>query len=170
VICAKAALCDFFEAAVSLHNNPRALANIIANDMLREMSLLKDTRGGDEVASGSARDFPISPKNLAELVKLSDDGVISRQIAQDVFIEMFRSGKPAGEIVMAKGLMQNADSAELLKICKNAIEKNARAAMEFKNGKDVAINAIKGFVMRETNGKANTEMVDQTLRELLRVP
>jgi aspartyl-tRNA(Asn)/glutamyl-tRNA(Gln) amidotransferase subunit B len=166
VICQRAALSDFFENAVSMHNNPRAIANIVANDMLRELS--NASPHGDRVGELTSTEFPVSAENLAELVKLTDEGVISKQIAQDIFIEMFRTGQSAGEIVKAKGLRQNADSAELLEICKNAIEKNTQAAMEFRNGKDTAINAIKGFVMKETRGKANPAMVDKALRELLR--
>jgi aspartyl-tRNA(Asn)/glutamyl-tRNA(Gln) amidotransferase subunit B len=165
VICPKRWLSDFFEDTVALHNNPRAIANIIANDMLREMSTQNNDIG--EIIDVRSDDSKISPKNLAELVKLTDGGIISKQIAQNVFAEMFRSGRSAGEIIEAKGLQQNANPDELLAVCKDAIEKNEKAAQEFRAGKDVAINSIKGFVMRETQGKANPTMVDKTLRQLL---
>jgi aspartyl-tRNA(Asn)/glutamyl-tRNA(Gln) amidotransferase subunit B len=165
VICQKTALSDFFENTVSLHNNPRAIANIVANDMLREMA---HAHGDGEIGNGTGEDFPVSPENLAELVKLTDGGVISKQIAQNIFVEMCQSGKSANEIVDGHGLRQNADSEELLAICKNAIEKNAKAAAEFRSGKDVAINSIKGFVMKETHGKANPSIIDRALRDLLR--
>ncbi|MDR1433460.1 MAG: Asp-tRNA(Asn)/Glu-tRNA(Gln) amidotransferase subunit GatB [Puniceicoccales bacterium] len=165
VICPRADLSNFFEASVAIHNNPRAIANMVANDMLREISSAnsRHTQGEDQ----SQKNFKISPKNLAELVKLADDGVISKQIAQVAFVEMFQTGKTALEIVEEKGLRQNADSDVLLEICKGAIAENARAADEFRRGKDAAINAIKGIVMRATKGKASTAIVDKTLRELL---
>jgi aspartyl-tRNA(Asn)/glutamyl-tRNA(Gln) amidotransferase subunit B len=80
---------------------------------------------------------------------------------------MFQRGKSAGEIIEKKGLRQSANSDDLLAVCKRAIEKNERAAQEFKGGKIAAINAIKGFVMRETSGRANPTVVDKILRELL---
>ena len=38
---------------------------------------------------------------------------------------------------------------------------------EFKGGKDTAINAFKGPVMKASKGKANPKLVDETLRRLL---
>ncbi|MDR1401456.1 MAG: Asp-tRNA(Asn)/Glu-tRNA(Gln) amidotransferase subunit GatB [Puniceicoccales bacterium] len=165
VICPKHTLGDFFESAVATHNNPQIIANIIANDMLREMSIQNSNSDGKN--DSSLENFKISPKNLAELVKFIDDGAISKQIAQNVFIEMFQSGKSAEEIIEIKGLKQNANADELLAICQLAITRNEKAAGEFRSGKDAAINAIKGFVMKETRGKANPLIVDSTLRELL---
>ncbi|MDR0693438.1 MAG: Asp-tRNA(Asn)/Glu-tRNA(Gln) amidotransferase subunit GatB [Puniceicoccales bacterium] len=167
VICTKKTLSDFFETAVAIHNNPRAIANIIANDLLRELSNV-DQSSDKELDPREIDGCKISPRALAELVKLTDDGVISKQIAQGVFIEMFRTGKSANEIVGEQGLRQNANYDELLTLCQSAIEKNEKAAREFRGGKDSAINAIKGFVMKETRGQANPTMVDKTLRELLK--
>jgi aspartyl-tRNA(Asn)/glutamyl-tRNA(Gln) amidotransferase subunit B len=166
VICTKKTLSDFFETAVAVHNNPRAIANIIANDLLRELSNV-DQISDKVLEIEEINGCKISPRALAELVKLTDDGVISKQIAQGVFVEMFKTGKSANEIVQAQGLKQNANYDELLEICQSAIEKNEKAAREFRGGKDSAINAIKGFVMKETRGQANPAMIDKTLRELL---
>jgi aspartyl-tRNA(Asn)/glutamyl-tRNA(Gln) amidotransferase subunit B len=38
---------------------------------------------------------------------------------------------------------------------------------DFKGGKDSAINAFKGPVMRAAKGKADPKLVDETLRRLL---
>jgi aspartyl-tRNA(Asn)/glutamyl-tRNA(Gln) amidotransferase subunit B len=38
---------------------------------------------------------------------------------------------------------------------------------EFKSGKDSAINAFKGPIMKAAKGKANPKLVDETLRRLL---
>ncbi|MDR1233506.1 MAG: Asp-tRNA(Asn)/Glu-tRNA(Gln) amidotransferase subunit GatB [Puniceicoccales bacterium] len=167
VICTKKTLSDFFETAVAIHNNPRAIANIIANDLLRELSNV-DQNSDRELDISETNGYKVSPQALAGLVKLTDDGVISKQIAQGVFIEMFQTGKSADEIVQEQGLKQNANYDELLTLCQSAIEKNEKAAREFRGGKDSAINAIKGFVMKETRGQANPTMVDKTLRELLK--
>jgi len=44
---------------------------------------------------------------------------------------------------------------------------SAKAVAEFKSGKDSAINALKGPVMKAAKGKANPKLVDETLRRLL---
>ncbi|MDR1414033.1 MAG: Asp-tRNA(Asn)/Glu-tRNA(Gln) amidotransferase subunit GatB [Puniceicoccales bacterium] len=166
VICPKRTLGDFFENTVAVHNNPHTIANIVANDMLREISMQNNS--SEEITADPLKNFKVSPKNLANLVQLIDDGTISKQIAQNVFIEMFQSGESAEKIIEAKGLKQNANADELLAICQLAIAKNEKAANEFRAGKDAAINAIKGFVMKETRGKANPLIIDSALRELLR--
>ncbi|MDR1595525.1 MAG: Asp-tRNA(Asn)/Glu-tRNA(Gln) amidotransferase subunit GatB [Puniceicoccales bacterium] len=165
VICPKPELGKFFEDAAAVYNNPRVIANFVANDMLREMS--SQNRGNDG-ESFSFNSLKISSENLADLVWLIDDGVISKQIAQSVFIEMFQTGKSADAIVEEQGLRQNTDSDELMELCKAAIAKNEKAANEFRAGKDAAINAIKGVVMKESGGRANPAIIDATLRKLLK--
>ena len=59
------------------------------------------------------------------------------------------------------------DAGELEQWCRDAIAANAKALAEFKSGKDSAINAFKGPVMKAAKGKANPKLVDETLRRLL---
>lgn len=167
VICKEKALSDLFENTVAIHNNPITTANFIANEMLREMS--NDQKSIDDISQLTKTEdhLKISPKMLSGLVKLIDDGVLSKQIASEVFVEMFHTGKSAEEIVEEKGLKQNTNAEELSAICKEAIDKNEKAVREFKSGKEIALNAIKGFVMRQTKGKGNPTIIDKILREML---
>ena len=161
-------LSTLFEDAVKIYNNPRAIANIISNDLLRELGTLKRPENGDQVTGDDdMNDLRVSPEQLAELVKMIDDGIISKSIAQTVFIDMFHSGKSAKQIVDEKGLSNNLTDDVLKEACKVAIENNPRAVNEFLGGKDVAINAIKGAVMKATKGKGNPVVIDKLLRELL---
>ncbi len=59
------------------------------------------------------------------------------------------------------------DTGELEQWCRDAIAGNAKAVAEFKSGKDSAINALKGPVMKAAKGKADPKRVDETLRKLL---
>ncbi len=161
VLCPDKALCDFFEAAVTLYNKPKPIANFITNDLLRELS-----------ASGTNGTLPlkhckVTPEDIACLARMVDEGTISKQIAQDVFIDTFKTGKNPEKIVNEKGLIQSSDTEELEEICSDVISKNPKPAEEFKGGKDNAINALKGQVMKATQGKANPKIVDDLLRKLL---
>lgn len=168
VICPKLSLSTLFEDTVKICNNPRAIANIISNDLLRELATLKRPENGDQVSEDDdMNDLHVSPERLAELVKMIDEGIISKSIAQTVFIDMFHSGKSAKQIVNEKGLSSNLADDVLKEACKVAIENNPRAVNEFLGGKDVAINAIKGAVMKATKGKGNPVVIDKLLRELL---
>lgn len=173
VLIADKALADWFEAAVAAHpTNAAGIANWAANDLLRELSAQSGTEvGSDETAAAkiSLDSCLIKPAQLAGLVKLTDEGVISKQQAKEVFTEMFSTGKDALAIVEAKGLRQNSDTAELEKIVAEVIADPAvaKSIAEYRAGNEKAINALKGPIMKRTQGKANPVMIDQLLRKLL---
>ena len=106
--------------------------------------------------------------HIAGLVALIDAGTLLPNAAKEVFVEMFASGEQPAAVVERKGLKAapvNVD--ELEQWCRDAIAGNAKAVAEFKSGKDSAINALKGPVMKAAKGKADPKRVDETLRKLL---
>ena len=156
----------------ALAANPSGIANLVANDLLRDLAASAGAAGAfDEAAPAplSLASCPIKPAQLAGLVKLTDDGVISKQQAKEVFAEMFKSGKDAAAIVDAKGLRQNSDTGELEKIVQEVIADPAvaKSIAEYRAGNEKAINALKGPIMKRTQGKANPVLIDQLLRKFL---
>ncbi len=162
VICPNRELVECFESAVAIHDNPKGIANIIANDLLRELS-----SASFEDQKQTLADLPITPKHIAELVQLVDGNVISNQIAKEIFPEMVKTGSMPSEIVEKKGMKQSSDTGEIEAICRDVIDANPKPVSQFKEGNEKAINALKGQVMKATQGKANPKIVDKTLREIL---
>ena len=154
------ALCAFFEEAAQLSGKPQAAANWIANDLQRELAA-----AGLELAASKIR-----PAHLAGLVKLVDAGVISSNIAKEVFVEMFATGAQAEAIVGRKGLQQSTDTRELEQWVADAIAADPKAAAGFRAGNEKALNALKGAVMKASKGKANPQLVDQIVRRQLAGP
>jgi aspartyl-tRNA(Asn)/glutamyl-tRNA(Gln) amidotransferase subunit B len=153
-------LSDWFEAAVKIAGPALAqpVGNWIVNDLLRELS----------AAGVALADAKITPAALAELVKLIDSGALLQNAAKEVFADMAANGEAPAAIVARKGLgAAPTDSGELEQWCRDAIAANAKAAEEFRAGKDSAINGLKGPVMKAAKGKANPKLVDETLRRLL---
>lgn len=152
-------LSDWFEAAVALsgRDQAQAVGNWIANDLLRDL-------GSAQIA---LPDSKLTPTHLAELVGLIKAGTITKQIARDVFSETFSSGESPTALVERKGLKDDTNSDELEQWCRDAIAGNDKAREQFLGGKDGAINAMKGPVMKASRGKANPKLVDETLRRLL---
>jgi len=64
-------------------------------------------------------------------------------------------------------LQQSTDTGELEKWVAEAIAANPKAVAEFKAGKEQAINAVKGAVMKASKGKANPKLVDEIARKLI---
>jgi aspartyl-tRNA(Asn)/glutamyl-tRNA(Gln) amidotransferase subunit B len=151
-------LSDYFEEAAKLApGKAQAVGNWIANDLLRELGNAKLSLAASKVR----------PAHIAALVQLIDAGTILNQAAKEVFVDMFQSGEMPGAVVARKGLKAETNLGDLEQWCRDAITANAKALAEFKAGKDSAINAFKGPVMKAAKGKANPKLVDETLRRLL---
>jgi aspartyl-tRNA(Asn)/glutamyl-tRNA(Gln) amidotransferase subunit B len=154
------ALADFFEQAVKLagQGKAQAVGNWIVNDLLRELG-------------ASKREFTeliVSPEHIAALVQLVDTGSVLTNAAREIFVEMFATGELPGVIADRRGLRAApTDADELEQWCRDAIAANAKAVAEFKAGKDSAINAFKGPVMKAAKGKGDPKRVDAMLRHLL---
>ena len=152
------ALSEFFEAAAK--NEPskaKAIGNYVTNDLLRELS----------EAGQSLADCKVAPEHLLSLVEAVEKGTITKQIAKDVFVEMFQSGELAGEVIERKGLKPDFDNDQLKGWCQEAINENPKPVDDFRSGNDKALNALLGQVMKKSRGKANPQSVNQVLRELL---
>jgi len=159
VLVAERSVADFFEECNRIHQSPKAFSNWIMTYILRDMA-----EQGLEDASG----LSITPEHLAELVRLVDDGTISGKIAKTVYDEMAESGRMPGEIVEEKGLVQITDTGEIERAVEEAIQANAKAAEEFRAGKEKAAGRLVGHVMKATQGKANPQVVQDLIRRKLR--
>ena len=101
-------------------------------------------------------------------MKLLDAGTVLTNAAKEIFIEMAVTGDQPDAIADRRGLKAApTDTNELEHWCRDSIAVNAKALAEFKAGKDSAINAFKGPIMKAAKGKANPKLVDETLRRLL---
>ncbi len=148
---------DFFEASVKEVGEPKMVANWLLNDLL---GLLNDKQIPVE-------DSPVSPKNLAELVKLIKEGVISTKIGKEVIKEMVETGKSAVEIVEQKGLRQITDEKEIRKVVEEVLSRFPKEVERLKSGEEKLIGFFVGQVMKETKGKANPKLVNKIIRELV---
>ena len=110
---------------------------------------------------------PVSAENLSGLVSLIADNTISGRIAKDVFAEMIETGKPAGEIVEARGLRQVTDIGAIEVAIAQILEAESKKVAEYKDGKEKLFGYFVGQVMKATDGKANPKLVNEILRKKL---
>lgn len=157
VITGSKALADYFEKAVSLFPDPKQVSNWLMGDFLR----LLNAKGLEP------QEAPVPPENLAELLKLQQEGTISIRIAKEVLEEMFATGRGAREIVEAKGLTQITDVGQLTAIVEKVLATHPKVVEDYRKGKEKALGFLVGQVMKETRGKANPNLVNQLLKERL---
>ena len=113
-------------------------------------------------------DLKFQPTALVELVGLVEGKTISSSAAQQVFAEMFDTGKAPAAIVQEKGLAQVSDTGALEKFCDEVIAANPGPAADFEAGKVAALNFLKGQVMKVSKGKANPGLVGEMLERKLK--
>jgi len=150
-----ATLSLFYEEALSALNSPVSLANIVANEVARE---LKQIQTGD---------LKFSTKQIAGLVKMVDNEIISNKIAKQVFEEMVKSGEDPAQIVEARGLVQISDPAVIVPIIDEIIAKNPDNVLKFKAGNTKLLGFFVGQVLKTTGGKANPKVVNTLVAEKL---
>jgi aspartyl-tRNA(Asn)/glutamyl-tRNA(Gln) amidotransferase subunit B len=155
VLVGEMARADFFEAAAK-GRDAKLVANWVTNDLAARLT----------AANLDIQDSPISAGEIAELVKLIEDGVISSKIAKDVFERMWAGEGAPAEIVEKQGLMQVSDTGELEAIIDGLIAANPAQAESVKE-KPQAIGWFVGQVMKATGGKANPGTVNQLLKAKL---
>lgn len=150
-------LADFFEETVKFANAPKQVSNWIMGDILRRLNM----------ENKEIKDIKFTPKNLADLIGLINEGKISNKIGKKVLRIMFEEGKAPDVIVKEQGLMQISDESELRGIVKKIVEDNRQSVVDYKNGKDRALVFLIGQVMKATKGKANPQMVNKLILEII---
>jgi aspartyl-tRNA(Asn)/glutamyl-tRNA(Gln) amidotransferase subunit B len=116
-------------------------------------------------------DCPVSPAQLALLIRRIADGTVSGKMAREVFQAIFderRSEPDAADLIIeARGLKQISDTGELDRIVDEVLAANAKSVEEFRAGKEKAFNSLVGQAMKATRGKANPQQVNDLLRRKL---
>ena len=110
---------------------------------------------------------PISSKNLSKLINLIKDGTISGKIAKTIFELMMDSDKDPQKIVEEKGLKQESDPKALEALIDKVIVDNPDKVKEYKSGKEKLFGFFVGQVMKDSNGKANPQLVNDILKKKL---
>lgn len=152
-------LAFYFDKVNELSGDPRKSASFV-------MSILVGKLKKDNLTMDENR---ITAEDMAELIKMVVDGEISMNIAKgEVFEEMYLSGKAPKEIVKGNGLKSISDAGEIEKICQQVVAENQKSVQDYLGGKENAMKALMGQVMKATRGQANPELVQKILIKLLK--
>jgi len=154
------ALADYFEEAAKISGQPKPAANWIMGDLLRSF---RDAGMDLKDLSSSL----VTPRMLAEMILLEKKGTISGKMAKSVMEEMVQTGKEPEVIVKEKGLVQISDTAEIERIVQKVVEGNPQPVAQYKSGKTGTLGFLVGQVMKETQGRANPQAVNEFLKRKL---
>ncbi|MGM0623151.1 MAG: glutamine--tRNA ligase/YqeY domain fusion protein [Campylobacterota bacterium] len=150
-------LSNFFAQALAHYDNAVALANMVANEVAKE------------IKENENKQLQFSPRQIAQLAQLVDDATISSKIAKSVFEQMAKSGDDPKQIVEEKGLMQISDPALIEPIIEEIIANNPENVEKFKAGNKKLLGFFVGQVLKTTGGKANPQVVNELVAKKLEV-
>lgn len=157
VLVASPGLDELFESAVEAGANPVEAANWVCVDVLGHIN----ERGGD------TKHPPVDGRQIAELLQLLNEGVLSTKLAKRVLSSVVETGKDPKEIVREEGLAQVSDESQLMEIVDRVIKDNPAEAQRYRAGEEKLLAFFVGQVMKETRGKANPRMANELLKKAL---
>ena len=159
ILTSSKAMADYFENCVKLTDPGKT--KMVSNWLLGDFSRLLNATNTE------IENVKISPRHLAEMLGLVDNGTISGPAAKAVLEEMFRTGKGASEIITEKKLSQISNADEIREVVKQVMVNNTGAVADYTSGKQQALTFIIGQVMKATRGRANPNVVRDIIREEL---
>jgi aspartyl-tRNA(Asn)/glutamyl-tRNA(Gln) amidotransferase subunit B len=150
-------LADYFESCLERFDQPKQVSNWIMGPLLGLLN-----------ATGQTIDqSPVKADDLAELLMLVQQDVISGKIAKTVFEEMAAGGKPPKQIVEEKGLAQVSDSGAIDTQIDRVLAEHPDEAARYKAGEAKLLGFFVGQIMKATRGKANPKLVNERLKSKL---
>ncbi|MEX2154851.1 MAG: Asp-tRNA(Asn)/Glu-tRNA(Gln) amidotransferase subunit GatB [Gemmatimonadaceae bacterium] len=155
VLTSSPALAEYFEGVARQHGDPKAAANWVMGEVL---GALKAT--GQAIAH-----FTIRPADLAALLNMVRDGVVSHTAAKQIFAAMVTSGDPPAVIAKRDGLLKVSDDDALRRWLDEVLAENPQEAERFAAGEKKLQGVLIGGVMKKSKGSADPKRLAQLLAE-----
>ena len=157
ILSASAMLSGFFETVAASVKNAKSAANWILSKVLRDVQ--------EDVEALTK--LPVSAEHLSQLLQLIEENVISGKIAKTVYETMLASQKAPRDIVKEQGLVQITDSGALEKEIESVLSAHPQELQALLSGKDKLFGFFVGQIMKKTAGKANPQLLQETLKKLI---
>lgn len=148
---------EYFDEAIIGVKSPKTVANFIIGQMFSRTETEEDKEKFEVLTTS---------KQLNELVKLLENKKIRNNLAKSTLEKMLDSGKGALEFI-SESDMAGLDENTVIELCNKAIESNPKAVEDYKSGKEKAIKALVGNVMKNSRGKADAQAVETKLKEII---
>ncbi len=149
---------EYFDKAIEGIKAPKTAANFIIGQIFSRL---------ETEADKERFDIKTTPQQLNKLIKLLDEGKIRNNLAKATLEKMLDEGKDVTEYI-SESDMAGLDENALNDLCKQAVESNPKAVEDYKNGKEKAIKAMVGFVMKNSRGKADPALAEEKIKGLIK--
>lgn len=149
---------DFYDETVKINPDYKQVSNIMLGELNRNLN----------ESAVSVSDLKFSPADLAKLVKMSSDGVISKNAAKDILTILFNNGGEPEAVAKENGFVMDNDSSALEEIVDKVISENADSVESYKSGNQKIFGFLMGQVIKEAGKGANPKLAKDLLTEKLK--
>lgn len=153
-------IADYFEGVLLWIQTPKNAVNCILGQIFRRLKTEEDKEQAE---------IPVSPEALGELIRLLEGKKIRADLLKKTLESMLDTGKDCMEFLTPEDLA-GISPEQLEEFCRQAIESSPKAVEDYRSGKEKALKALLGAVMRQSKGRADAAEVEKRLRELLTAP
>jgi aspartyl-tRNA(Asn)/glutamyl-tRNA(Gln) amidotransferase subunit B len=155
VLTSSPAMADYFEGVARQSEDPKAAANWIMGEVSAVLNATHGTIGT----------FRVRPADLAALITLVREGVVSHSAAKQIFSTMVETGDPPRRIAERDGLLQERNADAIAQWVQEVLAEHPAEAERFRAGERKLLGVLVGFVMRKSKGRADPRRVNQLLSE-----
>lgn len=148
---------DIFEAATAAGADHRRAANWLVGEVT---AWLRRTE------TDPAK-LPLGGEQLAELVEIVDEGVVSSSAAKVVLEGVLQGEGSPREVAKARDLVQISDMSAIEEIVAGVLADNPEAVDSYAAGEEKVVGFLVGQVMTASRGKADPKLVSELLRKKL---
>jgi aspartyl-tRNA(Asn)/glutamyl-tRNA(Gln) amidotransferase subunit B len=148
---------EYFETAIAQGANIKQSVNWIMGDIAAYLNNQKLT----------INQIALTAENLAELIKLIENGTISGKIAKEILPELLEKGGSPKALIESKGMSQISDTSEIEKIIDDILNSYPKELAEYRSGKTKLQGFFVGQIMKKTSGRADPKVTNQILNQKL---
>jgi aspartyl-tRNA(Asn)/glutamyl-tRNA(Gln) amidotransferase subunit B len=120
-----------------------------------------------DIASFKEKAYILSPTNLAQLIKMFNQNLISSRGVKDILSKMIETGEDPDTIANRENLFQKSDESELLAIAQMIVDNNPNVVADYKGGKASSIQFLVGQGMKATKGAGNPQLLKQVFEKII---
>lgn len=149
---------DFYDEAVKINTDYKQISNLMLVELNRNLNDSEKT----------ISDVAFSPADLAKLVKMSSDGIVSKNAAKEILKIMFTYGGKPQDIAKEHGFIMDNDTSGIEEIINKVLSENSESVESFKNGNQKIFGFLMGQVIRLAGNGANPKLAKDLLTEKLK--
>ena len=150
-------ICNFLESIID-KCNPVISSNLLTGDVLsylnKNIIKIEDTK--------------LTKENFIKLVDKLDKKSISSKQGKEIVNIILESDKDVDLIIKENNMEQISDDNFVIEIVNKVVSANPDSIKDFKEGKDRAVKYLMGQIMKESKGKINPSLANETLINVLK--